>query len=53
MPAKAYTSGSMFYFWLMMGIAALYLLYVLVTYVILAKKRSFAKPGQIWYKEGK
>ncbi len=53
LPAKAYTSGSMFYFWLMMGIAALYLLYVLVTYVILAKKRSFAKPRQIWYKEGK
>ncbi|MDD3980732.1 MAG: sodium:glutamate symporter, partial [Spirochaetales bacterium] len=53
LPAKAYTSGDMFYFWLMMGIAALYLLYVLVTYVILAKKRSFAKPTQIWYTEGK
>lgn len=51
LPARAYTTGSMFSFWLMMGIAALYLVYVMVTYVVLAKKKSFAKPGHLWYKD--
>ncbi len=51
LPAKAFVMGSMSYYWLMMGIAALYLLYVLITYVILAKKKSFAKPLSLWYKD--
>jgi glutamate:Na+ symporter, ESS family len=51
LPAKAYVTGSMYYYWLMIGIAALYLVYVFVAYAVLAKKRTFAKPGQLWYKE--
>lgn len=51
LPARAYMTGSMLYYWLMMGIAAFYLLYVLVAYMALAKKKSFAKPRQLWYTE--
>ena len=51
LPAKAYVTGDMSYFWIMMGVAAAYLAYVLVSYIALAKKRSFAKFGQLWYKE--
>lgn len=51
LPAKAYVTGSMSYYWIMMGIAGLYLLYVLVSYVLIAKKKSFAKPSQLWYRD--
>lgn len=51
LPAKAYVTGSMYYYWLMMGVAALYLVYVIVVYVVLARKKSFAKPLQLWYKD--
>jgi ESS family glutamate:Na+ symporter len=51
LPAKAYVTGDMSYFWLMMAVAAGYLLYVIVAYVLLARKKSFAKPGQLWYKD--
>ena len=51
LPAKSFVTGDMSYFWIMMGVAAAYLAYVLVAYLALAKKRSFAKFGQLWYKE--
>jgi len=51
LPAKAYMTGNMSYYWMMMGVAAAYLAYVLVTYIALAKKKSFAKFGQLWYRE--
>jgi len=51
LPAKAYMTGDMSYFWLMMAIAAGYLAYVLIAYVLLARKKSFAKPGQLWYRD--
>jgi ESS family glutamate:Na+ symporter len=51
LPAMAFTKGSMTYYWMMIGVAAAYFLYVLVTYVGLAKKKSFAKPTSLWYEE--
>ncbi len=51
LPAKAYVTGSMSYYWIMMGITGIYLLYVLVSYVLIAKKKSFAKPSQLWYRD--
>jgi ESS family glutamate:Na+ symporter len=51
LPAKAYETGSMLYYWIMMAISAAYLVLVLVLYMVLAKKRSFAKPTKIWYEE--
>ena len=50
LPAKAYVEGDMSYYWIMMGVAALYLLYVIVSYIVLAKKKSFAKPSQLWFR---
>ncbi|MGB4572259.1 MAG: hypothetical protein WBH97_05495 [Rectinemataceae bacterium] len=51
LPAKAYQTGDMSYYWMMIGVAGAYLLYVLGSYVFLARKKSFAKPGQFWYTE--
>ena len=51
LPAKAYVTGDMSYYWIMMGVAGLYLLYVILTYMALAKKKSFAKPSHLWYKD--
>jgi ESS family glutamate:Na+ symporter len=51
LPAMAFTKGSMNYYWMMIGVAAAYFLYVFVTYVGLAKKKSFAKPTKLWYEE--
>ncbi|HWR10286.1 MAG TPA: sodium:glutamate symporter [Rectinemataceae bacterium] len=50
LPAKAFVTGDMSYYWLMMGVAAIYMLYVLGSYIYLAKRKSFAKPGQLWFK---
>ncbi|MCX7026185.1 MAG: sodium:glutamate symporter [Spirochaetes bacterium] len=51
LPAMAYTTGNMSYYWMMMVVAAAYLVYVLAIYIVLAKKKSFAKFGQLWYKD--
>lgn len=51
LPAKAFVTGDMSYFWMMIGVCALYLVYVIGAYCSLAKKRSFAKPRQLWYKD--
>lgn len=51
LPAKAYQTGNMTYYWMMMGVCAAYLAYVFVTYAVLARKRRFAKPGELWYED--
>lgn len=51
LPAKAYMTGSMKYYWLMVGIAFLYFVYVAAVYATLAGKKRFAKPLTIWYRE--
>lgn len=53
LPAKAYTSGSMVSYWIFMAIAAGYMLFVLVVYLILARKRRFASPSANFYRPGK
>jgi len=51
LPAQAALTGSMTPYWLMMGISAGYLLFVIAVYFAVAKKRAFARPGKIWYTE--
>jgi ESS family glutamate:Na+ symporter len=51
LPAMAYTTGSMSYYWMMIGVSGAYLAYVLVTYAVLAKKKTLAKPANLWYRE--
>ena len=51
LPAKAFVTGDMKYFWLMIAVCTAYLIYVIIAYCALAKKRSFAKPRQLWYED--
>jgi ESS family glutamate:Na+ symporter len=53
LPAKAYTTGSMTPFWIFMGIAVAYQIFVTVIYLILARKRRFAMPSDNFYRPGK
>jgi ESS family glutamate:Na+ symporter len=53
LPAKAYTSGSMLPYWIFVLIAVGYLIFVIVVYWILARKRRFATPGENFYRPGK
>lgn len=48
LPAQAALQGSMVPYWIMMGISGTYLLYVLVSYGFLAKKKALAKPAILW-----
>jgi len=49
-PAWAYTKNDMGWYWAEFGVSAVYLLVVLGIYLALAKKRAFARPGQLWYR---
>ncbi len=49
-PAYAATRGSMLWYWAMIGVAAAYFLYVVISYLFLARKKAFAKPFQLWYR---
>ncbi|HON14336.1 MAG TPA: sodium:glutamate symporter, partial [Treponema sp.] len=51
LPAQAAIQGTMVPYWIMMGISGLYLMYVLITYGILARKKSLATPGVLWHEE--
>jgi len=50
-PAYAATRGDMTYYWIMMGVAAAYLVFTIVAYFSIARKRALAKPGDAWLKE--
>ncbi|MCK4516308.1 MAG: sodium:glutamate symporter, partial [Spirochaetaceae bacterium] len=51
LPVRAYETGNMLYFWLALGVALAYLLFVFVSYLLLARGRAFASAGQVWHKE--
>ncbi len=51
LPVRAYETGDMLYFWLALGIAALYLAFTFIAYLFLAKKRAFASASQVWHKD--
>jgi glutamate:Na+ symporter, ESS family len=51
LPVRAYETGNMLYFWLALGVAFLYLVFVAVSYLLLAKKRAFASAGQVWHRD--
>ena len=51
LPAQAAVQGTMVPFWIMMGIGALYLLYVFITYGILAGRKTLALPASWWFME--
>lgn len=51
LPVRAYETGDMKFFWMALGVAALYLLFVIVAYLLLARKRAFASAASIWHND--
>ncbi|MFW5683976.1 MAG: sodium:glutamate symporter [Spirochaetota bacterium] len=51
LPVSAFETGNMLYFWLALGVAAAYLIFVFVSYLFLAKGRAFASANQVWHKD--
>jgi len=48
LPAYAVSRANMLYFWLAVAVSAGYLLFVIISYFIVAKKRGYAQPRSIW-----
>ncbi|MDD4573800.1 MAG: sodium:glutamate symporter [Sphaerochaeta sp.] len=51
LPAFSVTRNKPYLFWMAVAISAFYLLASFVSYLIITKKRSFAKAGQLFYTE--
>ena len=51
LPVRAYETGNMFFFWLALAVALAYLVFVFISYLILARGRAFASGGQVWHKD--
>lgn len=47
-PLRTYVTGNMTYFWVALGISVAYLIFVFVSYILIAKKRAFAKASEVW-----
>ena len=50
LPAKSYITGNPIYTWISITISISYIIFALITYKILAKKRAFKNPGTLWLK---
>ncbi len=48
LPAYSYTSGNYLYFWLGVAVAFAYLLFALIAFKLIAKKRAFRRPTRHW-----
>jgi ESS family glutamate:Na+ symporter len=48
LPVRAFVTGNMVFFWMALGIALAYFLFVFVSYLVLAKDKAFAGPRQVW-----
>ena len=51
LPAKAAVENDFLYFWLGMALAGGYLLFALISLIVIGKKRGFKRPGRIWLPE--
>ncbi len=51
LPAYTYTSGNPLYFWLAIAVALAYLIFALVSFVLIARRRAFRNPSQTWYRK--
>ncbi len=50
LPAKSGQTGNMTYFWIMVGISTAYLLFTLIGYILLARKRAWEQGRSMWVK---
>ncbi|MFP4550097.1 MAG: sodium:glutamate symporter [Spirochaetales bacterium] len=51
LPVRAYETGDMRFFWLALAVALGYLLFTFIAYLLMAKKRAFAKASEVWHPE--
>jgi ESS family glutamate:Na+ symporter len=49
LPVRAYETGNLLFFWLALGVAVAYGLFVFVSYLLLARGRAFASSGKVWH----
>ncbi len=48
LPAYSVTTGKPIYFWLALGVSLAYLLFVLIAYKVISRRRALRRPGAIW-----
>ena len=48
LPVYAHTTGNFFYFWLALFVSIGYLLFVIIAYTILSRKRAYMNPARVW-----
>ncbi|TVQ37398.1 MAG: sodium:glutamate symporter [Spirochaetaceae bacterium] len=48
LPVRAFVTGNMVFFWIAVAVSIGYLLFVLVSYILLSRRRAFARPAAIW-----
>lgn len=51
LPVRAYETGNMLYFWLALAVAFAYLVFVFISYLLLARDRAFASAGKVWHRD--
>ncbi|MBN2048802.1 MAG: sodium:glutamate symporter [Spirochaetales bacterium] len=51
LPAYSYTTGNPLYFWIAVAVSGGYLVYSLVAFLILSRRKAFASPSKIWHHE--
>jgi len=51
LPAYAAKTGNMLYFYLMIGVVAVYMLVVIIMFIALARKRAFKQKRKVWLDE--
>ncbi len=47
-PAYGYKSGNPSYYWIAIAVCCAYLLFTLIAYTVLSRKRAFEQPGRLW-----
>ncbi len=51
LPVQAFASGNSFYFWLAVAVSAAYLLFVFISYLVLARGKAFKRASEVWLKK--
>ncbi|MBN2280774.1 MAG: sodium:glutamate symporter [Candidatus Marinimicrobia bacterium] len=50
LPAYAHTKGDFLYFWLALGISFAYLIFSLISFLLIARRKAFHQPSQAFYR---
>lgn len=50
MPLRTFTTGNMIYSWIAFGIIGVYLLFVLVSYVLITRRKALGQRNRLWFR---